>query len=257
MAGRRCSYGVVFLVVTLRRAAGCNSHWDCSGDTYCDRNSWCWSCDAQPYPCDAIDNDCLTPCGRTATGGESGGDVDRGGDDVACVGELLACVFDNECVEIMEACDHGCDYSLKPLRDNGCCYNHACHDLHDCMIDSGQVSDDETCEEHNLGPVLVLLIIVLVASIVGIAVCSYCCCCRKEQAHTQLAVQQPQQAQQVIMATPVVQPPAQVAGQFNVTVPAGIQPGQSLQVQSPNTGVMLAVQVPDGYQAGMTFVVQG
>ena len=259
MAGRRCSFGagLVFLVVA-RRAAACTTHYECSGDTYCDRNNWCWSCDMVPSPCDAIDNDCSTPCGSTASGG-GGGDVDWGGDDVACVGELLACVFDSECVRIVEACDDGCEYSLEPLRDNGCCSNRACYDLHDCMIDNGQVSDDETCDDYNMGAVLVVLIVALVASIAGIAACAYCCCCRKqEQAQNQVTVQQPQpQAQQVIMATPVGQPPAQALGQFNVTVPAGVQPGQSLQVQSPNTGMMLAVQVPAGYQAGMTFAVQG
>jgi hypothetical protein len=36
-----------------------------------------------------------------------------------------------------------------------------------------------------------------------------------------------------------------------------VQPGQSLQVQSPTTGMALLVQVPAGYQPGMTFAVAG
>jgi hypothetical protein len=207
--------------------------------------------------CDAIDGDCSTPCG-SGTDDDSadwGGNADWGGGDsdmdATCVAELLGCIFDSECAEIVSACDDGCDHSLEPLRENGCCSNDACHNLHDCVVDTGLVGDDETCAEYNFGPILVVLLVVLSLGIAAITGCSYFCCCRKQPQHQHVTVQQPQ-SQVVVMATPVGQP-----SQFNVTVPPGVQPGQSFQVQSPTSGMMLLVQVPASCQAGMSFTVQG
>lgn len=248
--------GAVALAIS-HRAEACSSHWECDGDTYCDDRNVCWTCSTVRGSswCDAIDNDCSTPCGDTAddSADSGGGDTDM---DMTCTGELLSCFFDSECVDIMSACgEDGCEHSLEPLRDNGCCANDACYALHDCMVDSGLVGDQETCADENSWAVLVLLLTLLALTIVAIVACSCLCCSKKQsqQLQQQVIVQQQPQQQPVVMATPVVQQQAQ----FNVTVPDGLQPGQSMQVQSPITGMTLMVQVPAGYQPGMSFAVAG
>lgn len=247
------------LLGVLHRAAACTNHGDCDGDTYCDMNNVCWTCVTVRGNsfCDAVDNDCSTPCGDTDyTTDSGGGDLDS--DDMDCAMEAFVCLFDSECLEILSACGTGCEHSLEPLRDNGCCSNDACYNFHECSVNNGLVSDDETCDEYNIGPILVALLVLLALSIAAIACCSYFCCCRKQPQHTSIqntgqAQQQQQPQQNVVMAVPVGQPQPQ----FNVTVPPGVQPGQSLQVQSPTTGMALLVQVPAGYQPGMTFAVAG
>lgn len=247
---RVIAMGAVSLAVS-HRAEACSSHWECAGDMYCDDRNVCYTCSMVRGSswCDAIDNDCSTPCGDTADG-----DTDM---DMTCTAELLSCFFDSECVDIMSACgEDGCEHSLEPLRNNGCCANDACYALHDCMVDSGLVGDQETCADENSWAVLVLLLTLLALTIVAIVACSCLCCSKKQsqQPQQQVIVQQQQPQQQpVVMATPVVQQQAH----FNVTVPDGLQPGQSMQVQSPITGMTLMVQVPAGYQPGMSFAVAG
>jgi len=68
------------------------------------------------------------------------------------------------------------------------------------------------------------------------------------------------QQQPVVIYAQPVQDSAQMAaplapgGQMSVTIPPGIAPGSSLQVQSP-TGQVIAVTVPPGTMAGQTIQV--
>ena len=66
--------------------------------------------------------------------------------------------------------------------------------------------------------------------------------------------QQPEQPPAAVPEQPPVAPPVQET-LLNITVPAGAQPGQQIQIKAPD-GRVVAVTVPDGMQPGSQFQVK-
>lgn len=155
--------------------------------------------------------------------------------------------------------------------DSGCCDNEKCAEFYDCVADNMH-EDMKGCPALPVGVILAILVVLIV---VGVVSCILCC--RKSSGSSVTIVTQAQPAMQPAMqqAMPAAQPAMKAApvaaapvaaapvaatpapATFNVAVPPGVQPGQQIQVQSPNTGQMLTVAVPAGYTAGMQFPVQG
>ena len=124
-----------------------------------------------------------------------------------------------------------------------------------CIVDHGEGCKGCGCDPEGSSAGLIFVGVLLLIIGTGVACCMFQCdeysCC--DQKRTVIVHQTPR----AVMAAPVGPPPTQVPAQFSVTVPPGVQPGQSLQVQSPNTGMTLMVPVPPGCQAGMSFAVLG
>jgi len=175
--------------------------------------------------------------------------------------------------EIDEWDGRGCPGGPEGGCSGGCClgeYDDWCSDNYreDWHCANNACGDDDCCVPRATPIVFIVVAnIIFLLVIVGIVVA--CCYCRKR--HRQQRVQRtpgrdasaasgfamsPGHVTQPCVATAMAQPIAQpMTQQVMVTCPAGVQPGDALQVAGPG-GQVMQVSVPAGVMGGQQFMVQ-
>lgn len=196
-----------------------------------------------------------------------------------CYGPAVDCIRDNVCRQLWRDCDDAtsggqgaaaagaCDSDMEWLRQAGCCDNKACTGMHDCLITAeAAYAWEPTCDEWRWQQALPWMIVVGCLLLLSLVAWMVCCCSSKDEVQVITVEQQAlMHGPQVVMAvqTSPAQPvfvaqlvDAPSAPQLmHITVPPGVEPGQTMQVSAPS-GLLISVVVPEGAAPDSTFTVE-